>query len=505
MTWLPLAGLATIAVTLWYFRRNPWAQAVLFGGGCFVLALLPVLGFFDIYFFRYSFVADHFQYLASAALIALMVAGSARLLGRTRASRIVGVFVLALLSGVTWRQSQTFADSEKLYRATIACNPDCWMAHNNLGGLYLEQGRTEEAIERFQVVLQYQSDDAGVYNNLGSALFRLGRVNEAVAQFKHAVDLKPDYPEAHFNLANAAYELGQLGEAVAHYETTLRLRPNYAEAHFNLGNTLARQGRGVEAAEQYQQAVRFAPGDADMRAALAGVFAQEGRLTEAAEQYQRAVQLRPEFPGAHYNLANILLQLGDGVEAVAHYRTALELIPDSLPAHFNLATALLRMNQPTEAIAHYQEALALDPNLATAYYGLAVAFSRLGDFDRATNACDRAIQMNATLSQALADGAWLLATHSGSAPADLERAVDWATRACQLTGNIDPAYLDALAAAHAATSNFSNAMAIAGQAVALAGQSTNSPLQQQALSRLKLYRAGQPYQTNLPAPLPSDW
>src|SRR5204863_818447 len=73
VAWLPLAGVLLVAGALWYLRRVGWARAATFGLGCFIVALLPVLGFFDIYFFRFAFVADHFQYLASMGLIALAV------------------------------------------------------------------------------------------------------------------------------------------------------------------------------------------------------------------------------------------------------------------------------------------------------------------------------------------------------------------------------------------------------------------------------------------------
>ena len=60
--WAPTAALVAVGVALWRCRNRAWCQAVLFGGGFFVVALLPVLGFFDVFYFRYSFVADHFQY-----------------------------------------------------------------------------------------------------------------------------------------------------------------------------------------------------------------------------------------------------------------------------------------------------------------------------------------------------------------------------------------------------------------------------------------------------------
>jgi len=72
----PAAVLVGLVIVLCVRRRNAWARACLFGGGYFLVALLPVLGFFDVFYFRYSFVADHFQYLAGVGLITLVASAA---------------------------------------------------------------------------------------------------------------------------------------------------------------------------------------------------------------------------------------------------------------------------------------------------------------------------------------------------------------------------------------------------------------------------------------------
>ena len=80
--------LVALTVALWRRRGRAWCRAVLFAGGYFVAALLPVLGFFNIFFFRHSFVADHFQYLASVGIITLVCAGAATLWKRADLSAV---------------------------------------------------------------------------------------------------------------------------------------------------------------------------------------------------------------------------------------------------------------------------------------------------------------------------------------------------------------------------------------------------------------------------------
>ncbi len=72
----PLAA-GIIIVLLWVFRkrigRGPIVAVLFFSG-----TLLPALGFFNVYPHRFSFVADHFQYLASIGLISLVVSMATR-------------------------------------------------------------------------------------------------------------------------------------------------------------------------------------------------------------------------------------------------------------------------------------------------------------------------------------------------------------------------------------------------------------------------------------------
>ena len=113
----------------------------------FAGTLFPVLGLFNVYPFLYSYVADHFQYLASLGIIALASAGIALLLGHLRLWGRPGGYglcfgLLAALACLTWRQSRMYGDIETLYRTTIAGNPDCWMPHNNLGETLYRQRRS---------------------------------------------------------------------------------------------------------------------------------------------------------------------------------------------------------------------------------------------------------------------------------------------------------------------------------------------------------------------------
>lgn len=68
--YLPVVAAIAASIVLW-LQRERWGRPALFTLAYFVASLFPVLSFFNVYYFRFSYVADHFQYLASMGPLAL--------------------------------------------------------------------------------------------------------------------------------------------------------------------------------------------------------------------------------------------------------------------------------------------------------------------------------------------------------------------------------------------------------------------------------------------------
>lgn len=331
----PLAALGAL-VGLWLLRkrtRAPLAAALLFAG-----SLLPALGFFNAYPFRFSFVADHFQYGASLGMMALAAAGVVRI--RTDRMRwlhwTLSGSLLGALGMLTWSQCGTYCNAETLYRTTLQRNPDCWLAHNNLGGLLIAAGRASEAVGHFERTLRLNPGYVEAEHNLGIALTALGRQEEAIACYETALRLEPDSAETHLDLGKALARIpARVPEAIAEYEAALRIRPDFAEAHYSLGNALMK-----------------AP----------------GRLPEAVSHFEAALRIKPDFAEAHNNLGTALLDIpGRQPEAASHFEAALRVKPDFAQAHNNLGIALANMpGRLPEAIIHFEAALRIEPDFAAA-------------------------------------------------------------------------------------------------------------------------------------------
>jgi len=263
------AGLCTVI----YLVRPYLGRGVEVAAAFFVATLSPVIGFIMLFTFRYTFVADHYQYLASIGPIALASAGVASLAGAFKGSRelIFGtaLCVLATLAVLTWRQSAMYGDIETLWRTTLLRNPGCWMAYNNLGNALSKANRIPEAMDLFKQSLRINPANAEAYYNLGNALVQTGRTPEAIDQYEQALRIIPNFAKAHNNVGNALLLTGRTSEATDHYKEALRIKPNFSEAHGNLGAALAQMGRISEAIEQLKAALRINPNYNDARDNLA--------------------------------------------------------------------------------------------------------------------------------------------------------------------------------------------------------------------------------------------
>src|SRR5438477_1290400 len=331
LNYAPFLGIGGLGAAIYLTRRylgRGVETAMLFLGA----TLGPVLGFIMLYTFRYTFVADHYQYLASIGPIALVCAGVATVARSYNQSRhlIFGTLacLIAALTALTWRQSAMYADIESLWRTTIAKNPDCWMAHNNLGTVLLQKG--------------------------------------------------------------------QVDDAMAHYQQTLQMAPDYADADYNLGNALLQKGEIVAALTHYQKAVSVIPKDPDIQVGLGNALWQKGKAEEAIDHYRKALELRPYYFAAHYNLSTVLLQKGQIEEAIQHCRAALTVRPDLASVHTNLAVALLANGEIADGIKQFEKTLQISPRSVPALNNLAWILATYSDpaFRDGTKALELAQEAN---------------------------------------------------------------------------------------------------------------
>jgi tetratricopeptide (TPR) repeat protein len=364
--WL-LAGIAGCVAI--YFLRRYFGRSVEVAVAFFVTTLSPVIGFIMLFTFRYTFVADHYQYLACIGPIALASAGIVSLSDKFAHYRTVivsaALLVLASLGTLTWRQAATYSDIETLWRSTLARNPECWMAHTNLGLVLFQKGQIDDAIAHYRSALQMQPDWWDAEYNLGTALLAKGEVDEATPHCEKAVSMRPTDPDAQVSLGNLLLQKGRIDDAIAHYQKAITIRPDHFLARNGLGHALL----------------------------------EKGDLDSAIQVCRSALLLRPLDPDCHTTLAIALEEKGNPAQAIQHYQKALEVAPGSIPTLTNFAwllatsqDAALRNGGKAVELAAQANQLVGGTNTIV-LRTLAAAYAEKGEFAKAIKTAKSAMQL----------------------------------------------------------------------------------------------------------------
>jgi tetratricopeptide (TPR) repeat protein len=312
--WLPLAAVLFLGAVLYQLRQHPWARHGLFGLGCFALALLPVLGFFDVYYFRFSFVADHFNYLGSAALLALTAAGVATFVRQRVPQVALATCALLIFSVFSWQRVRVFHSDEELWRDTLRKNPDSFLAHNNLGTILREKEQYDQAIAHWREASRISPNAWQPYMNSAKLFLDTGQYDKAVVEFREALRLKSEAVEPRYGLGMTYSKLGQYDKARTEFKETLRTKPDEGKVYYWLGEIDEREGHANEAIQDYLLAIRYDSTLADAYVNLGLLRQKQGELDRAINCFRTAVRLRPDDNRAHDALiaAEKLRQRGFG-------------------------------------------------------------------------------------------------------------------------------------------------------------------------------------------------
>ncbi|MGA2230646.1 MAG: tetratricopeptide repeat protein [Tepidisphaeraceae bacterium] len=299
----PVAVLVVVGLLFVLRRRiGRWPLvAALF----FIVSLFPALGFLDVYPMRYSFVADHFQYLASIAPLAVAAAAL------SRAPRVAVVPILIVLGVLTWRQGDVYLNSESLWRDVVSKNPNSAVGHCDLG----------------------------------DALMDRGDLNEAADQFQQAMNIDPQFVEAEMGLGAAAEARGEFSQAADIYR---QARDAHAESPlpvWQLGLLDRRHNDPESARQEFAAAAERLPNPSPAYEELGEIALSEEDLGDAEREFRRALDFDADRFEAYDNLAAIALRRGDFEQAETDCRAALRIKPDDGTAKFNLNMAVRLLHQ----------------------------------------------------------------------------------------------------------------------------------------------------------------
>jgi tetratricopeptide (TPR) repeat protein len=302
----------------------------------YAITILPALGFFNVYAFRYSYVADHFQYLASIGpLTVLALAGRTlfrAVTANATAFRVAAGAIVLALAAMTWNQAATYHDERTLWNATMAKNNDSWIAHHNLATLDSKAGNFDAAVKQFDEAIRCKPAAAESYTGRGHASGKLGHLEPALADLDRAIELDPTYPQAYLDRGEIRVAARRFDGAIEDIDRFLSSNRRHAPAY-------------------------------QVRAAA---FIELGQLERAIADLDEAVRLGGGA-SAYHDRAIVRLQLGQDATALDDFTRAIELEPGAADLYDGRGFVLVRMGRYDNARVDFDRAIRIDPSLALSF------------------------------------------------------------------------------------------------------------------------------------------
>ena len=280
---LALVGGAALA-------RRRW-PGLTTAGLVFLVVVLPMLGLVQN---GPQIAADRYTYHAAPALAILAGGALWQWRGAPNAVRTaVAATIIAVLGVLTWRQTEVWHDSERLWTRVLQVDSTSSVAQIAMGDLLIAQNRLDEAADHYARGVAIDTAFAIGFNNLGVVLARQGKLAEAADRYARAGALRPTYGDAHNNWGIALSHQGDFAGAIAHFQRAIALDSANADAEVNLGNALVRDERADSALGHYARAARLRPGDAQIHLNWGAALGQLGRLTDAVAEFRKALSIDP--------------------------------------------------------------------------------------------------------------------------------------------------------------------------------------------------------------------
>ena len=293
---------------------------------------------------------------------------------------------------------------------------------------------------------------------------------------------------------NEALEKGDYDKAIAAYDKAIRLNPRDTLAYNNRGMAYERKGDRGKAISDYSEAIRIDPKYETAYNNRGSAYGAKGDYDKAIADLNEAIRLDPKDPPPYVNRGIAYRRKGDFGKAIADLNEAIRLDPKNANAYDMRSNTYLCTEDYGKAISDANEAIHFNPRDRGAYDNRALAHSRKGNYSKALADSKEAMRLDPKNPRAYNAIAWILATCPQPAFRDGKKAVEYATKACELSAWKEPHSIDTLAAACAEAGDFEHAIRWEKQFLQTATLSEKDMTN--AKTRLALYQAHGPYRAD---------
>jgi len=425
------------------------------------------------------------------------------------------------------------------YAEYLSYDENAGRVYFNRGLIYLQRKEWAKAVDDFSESIRCEPQNSNAYFDRGSALAELGQLDGALASLDAAISMNPTFAEAYQIRATVHRKRGELDDAKTddlmatkfaprtvpsilgpirsgpnllddarlaetsgRYDEAIdlcdkaletKLNPSYlSNAYMTRGSAFAGKGDWDRALRDYDEAIRVQPNNYDALTNRGNAYAHRNELDKSTSDYNEAIRLNPKLFQAYYNRALNYYAAADLDRCLADLTECIRLNPKFELAYVRRSGLLLRLKRKDEALRDADMAVSLSPEDAVAYLSRARLHAARREFSQARSDFDRMLEhIRKGQSTAVNDAAWFFATCQEAAFRDGKKAVELATKACEMRQWKDASAIDTLAAAFAEIGDFDQAVKRQSEALELYKEPGDVRTGMQ--KRLALYQQHHPY------------
>ena len=354
----------------------------------------------------------------------------------------------------------------------------------------------------YETALKYADESVSLDNKLPTAFVArsqvleiLGRKDEAIDAIKKAIEIQPENVNYYRKIGEISYSQDKTEQAKEYYIKSLQIGesqqafPGHLMPIFLvIAQMEMQQGNSIAAKEYLNKALRINAAFEQAFSMLANILIEEGKGDEAIKHCRALAKQNPDIIGYAIRLGELLSKTGKPTEAIEYLKQLAQKHPHHAGVHFMLGVTLNRNNQQEKAIKSLQKSLDINEQFQPAYTILAQIFTVEGKRKEAIKLLQTGLK-NLPESPVINNSlAWLLATSPEAELRNPEKAIELARLSCESANNLNPNYLDTLAAAQAAAGNFDEAVKSVSQAIEVAKNRSPDTDLTHFQARLKLFQ-----------------
>jgi tetratricopeptide (TPR) repeat protein len=401
--------------------------------------------------------------------------------------------------GIAWFDKKDYPKALADFAQAMHIDPTSAAAYGDRAFVYETRHDNQRAIADLDQAIRLEPDVSSWYEMRARIEFATQDWKHAAQDYGRAIRLDPSDDDLYSDRAYAEYLNGDYDLAIRDYRALVRFRPKDSDAWTNLA-------MGFEENKNYEKALDALKHALEIDPSYSSIYQERMRVHESQKRYDlafddvtKAIALEPANPDLYDSRAYLrLIRDNDMSGAIADYDKAVKLDPKHSETYVERAWVYAAQKNNGAAIADYDRAIDLKQDDSSLYVQRGEMFYRSHDYSKAMADWQKALNLKKDDDATYNSMAWLLATSSDPKARDGKKAIEFATRSCELSKWKMGEEIDTLAAAYAETGDFKHAVELESQALAL--MKPDGETMKQGRARLDLYEHRHPYREPSDAP-----